>query len=205
MRFATLSRVIGVASLCLLRARLGRPRRAGRLVARQGALQESAARIQHRPALGLERPADRAANPRHAARPRRPEGETGLGPSPPRPDDALPLRRLVPALEGRAQRGRTAGHERLDLRRELLSLRLRRRLGAGADARIPRPRPGLPRGQSRAEMVGRPGRRLSPGRRRLRERHGQGQSRRGPARRRATSWPPKCARRTRPGTATGAT
>ncbi len=144
-----------------------RPRRGGRVGQRKGAVQEPAARIQHRAAVGLERPADRGANPEHAARPGRPEGETGLGPPAPRIDDALSVQGLVPALEGRAQRGRAAGYERLDLRRELLSLRLRGRLGAGADAGIARPGPDFPRGQGRAEMVGGPGRRLSPGRRPL--------------------------------------
>ena len=59
--------------------------------------------------------------------------------------------------------------------------------------------------QGRAEMVGRPGRRLSPRRRhapRTSPRRSRPASR---CRRRATSWPPWCARRTRPGTATGAT
>ena len=87
---------------------------------RQEAPRQSAPRIRHRAALGLERPAHRAADPRHHARPGRPEGQAGLRASAAGPDDALPVRRLVPPLEGGARRGREARHERVDLRRELL-------------------------------------------------------------------------------------
>ena len=68
------------------------------------------------------------------------EGQAGLRPPAARADDTLPVRRLVSTLAGGAGRSRTAGHESLDLRRELLPFRIRRRLGAGAHARGAGPR-----------------------------------------------------------------
>ena len=56
----------------------------------------------------------------------------------------VPERRVVPALEGRAGRGRKARHERLDLRRELVSIRVCRRACAGSHARVARSRAGFP-------------------------------------------------------------
>ena len=49
-----------------------------------------------------------------------------------RVDDALSERRVVSAVEDRAGRSRKARHERLDLRRELVSFRVRRRTRAGS-------------------------------------------------------------------------
>jgi len=154
----------------------------GRLRRGQEGLRRSAAAVRLGPALGVERHAHRGAGRGHAPRSGRPEGQAGLCPSPAGPDDALSGRRLVPPLEARPAGGGAARHEPLDLRRELLSLGLCRRLGAGADARVPRPRPGDPRGEA-ARQAGAGGRRHLPRcRPRVRERHGQGPRRTGPAR-----------------------
>ena len=152
-----------------------------RFLAVAGDLRRSAAAVQHRAAVGLERHAHRRAGRRHAPRSGFPAGQAGLRPSPAGPDDALSLGRMVPAVEGGPRRGRAIGHEPVDLRRELLSVRFRRRLGAGTDARVPRPRAGFSRRKAAPPARPRHAGHLPPDGRRLRKRDRQGPLGRGPA------------------------
>ena len=161
----------------------GRPRHGGRFDGPAGDVCRSAPPVQFRPAVGLERHAQRRTGPRHHARPGRAEREAGIRPSARRADDALSLGRLVPPLEGRARGGQAPGHERLDLRRGFLPVGLCRRTGARRDAGVARPRPVLYRSQTAGKSGRRRAGRLPPRRRRLRRRHRPGPRRRDAARR----------------------